>query len=176
MSSFEDSWYKTVKYALGKLPHERPRRWCDLIEVYGIAHVLDDHWVAYEIDMIKGKIVVYDSMSQSNDWVKVASYFQPLSQYIPRLLEKAREIDPSFIVVPYNHVAWPVERCCEDLVQQTGVNDCGILAAKYVESLASHYSVELVNPRKCSKLRRYYSAQLYNAGLSQRGLCAALNM
>lgn len=165
-----------VKYVLGELPLERPLRWCDASEIYGIAHVLTNHWVAYEINMLDGKIYVFDSLWNSAGWEQVASYFKPLSEAIPKLLIKAKERDPTFQLLEYDHVDWPVVSCSEVLHRQTGVNDCGILAAKYVESLASNYPLWKVMPRKCSSLRRYYCGQLYNAGKRVEGVDDPLNM
>lgn len=97
-SSFEDASGLMLGYVLGIYPLERPLRWCDALEIYGIAHINFNHWVAYEIDMLSEKIIVFDSMSDSNDWPCTAGQFKQLGHFIPRLLKKAREIDPNFII------------------------------------------------------------------------------
>lgn len=165
-----------VKYVLGELPLERPLHWCDASEIYGIAHLPTNHWVAYEINMLDGKIYVFDSLWRADNWEYVASCFRPLSQSIPKLLLLAKERDPTFVVPEYDHVDWPVVSASADIHHQIGLNDCGILAAKYVESLASDYPLVKVMPRKCLSLRRYYCGQLYNAGKCLEAVDDPLNM
>lgn len=183
--SFQKASGLMLGYLLGLYPLERPLRWCDALEIYGIAHINFNHLVSYEIDMLSEKIIVYDSMSDSNDWPHTAGQLKQLGRFIPHLLKKAREVDPNF-VIEVSVDEWPVVQCTDIIKQQTGPNECGIHAIKYIECLASGALVQSVDPDKCSKLRRYYCGQLYNAGVSKIGICkpgvskvgisAALNM
>ncbi|KAL8535914.1 hypothetical protein ACS0TY_011532 [Phlomoides rotata] len=59
-----------MKYVNGDLPHERSNMpWSFMDKVYGIAHVNTNHWVLYQTEPCRGRMIVYDSMSRKEkDW------------------------------------------------------------------------------------------------------------
>lgn len=75
MSPFPEAGRVAMQYLLGHYPVDGPVSWNDVEEIYGIAHVLNDHWVAYAIDLLEERIVVYDSLSETNNWEAVAAEF-----------------------------------------------------------------------------------------------------
>lgn len=157
-----------MRYVIGELPREGALPWCDAVEVFGIAHVCKKHWVAYEIDLLAENITVYDSLSRFYEWPKVKEHFLPLSKFVPRLLKEARELYPTrFRDISLDE--WPVLQPTELPQEQTGINDCGILAMKYLECLTSGYPVGLINPDYSSNFRRYFCAQIYDVGHADEG-------
>lgn len=153
-----------MQYVIGELPLEGALPWCDAVEVFGIAHVLGEHWVAYNIDLFAENITVYDSLSRFNKWPTVKAHFLPLSKFVPRLLKQARELYPTrFRGISLDE--WPVIQPTDLPQEQTGFNDCGILAVKYLECLTSGYPVGLINPNYCLN----FCAQLYDAGHADEG-------
>lgn len=152
-----------MKYVIGKYPIEGSLLWCDAMEVYGTAHVCGNHWVAYAINLIDQTITVYDSMSKVHCWEAIKTEFKPISRYVPRLLKLAREFNKGFERFA-DFTEWPVVASKIPPPQQEGISNCGIMAVKFIECLACSFPMQKIDASKCSKMRLYYCAQLFNAG------------
>lgn len=169
-NNFDASRSLLLRYVEGELPLEGSLPWCHAREVYGIAHVCGNHWVAYTIDLVRERIVVYDSLAEVNCWQRMKSQFIPLAQFVPRLLMFARNYNAGFSRFK-NLSEWPVVASVPP-PQQEGTRDCAIMAMKFIECLASDYAIDKIQASKCSRMRLYYCAQLFNAGMSSNGICS----
>ncbi|KAH6771344.1 hypothetical protein C2S52_016147 [Perilla frutescens var. hirtella] len=71
------------KYVHSHLPRERGVAWKEVGNIYGVAHVLKSHWVAYGINLDDETITVYDSLSRLHSWNSMKKHFESMSRFIP---------------------------------------------------------------------------------------------
>lgn len=162
---FEAVSDKVLPYVRGYHPIEGALSWISADRIFGVAHVCGGHWVLYEVQLEQQQIMVYNSLSKTQDWNYVSRHFKNVSRAIPILCKMERvwelknietPLRDRFKVVSYKHPP-----------QQTNCYDCGILVVKFMECLAAGLPLDYIHPERCGIYRRSYCAKLYEYGRAQ---------
>ncbi|KAL8506687.1 hypothetical protein ACS0TY_017546 [Phlomoides rotata] len=122
-----------MQYVNGELPLERPEMsWSLVCKVYGIAHVNNNHWVLYQIDILPRHVIVYDSMSRNEkSWQEdMKTRFQNLLMMLPSLFKDAREQNEINRRLASEEREWTIE-CFADCPQQMNCHDWGVFCVKF---------------------------------------------
>ncbi|GAY44391.1 hypothetical protein CUMW_081820, partial [Citrus unshiu] len=97
---------------------------------------MNDHWVLGVVDILGGKISIYDSMIDlTKDSVLVRQLLH-VADMIPLVLQKIayHETHPDCSEV-ISKIPWPIVRV-RDIPQQKSGGDCGAFLLRYLEVLA----------------------------------------
>lgn len=155
----EEALNTVVRYMEGSLPKERQIAWRNVKRIYGIAHVNETHWVAYEVDFMGEFIKVYDSLSESTRWDSVAGCFHRMLIFLPWACKKLGIRHPE--ALDSGSDKWSILNH-PNIPQQVNGYDCGIMAMKFIECLASGQSMLSIEPLKCGRYRDAYCSQLWD--------------
>lgn len=154
---YEKSVKVMLQYVNGALPQEDGRPWAEVEHVYGIAHVLTNHWVAYDINMKEKRVTVYDSMSKVNGWTSVHKEFEKLCKFIPWILNVAAAGNVTGEKWEYNK--WELVQYRHP-PQQVNSNDCGVMAIKYLECLITANPVDIITPKWSTVFKTAYCVEV----------------
>ncbi|KAH6832014.1 hypothetical protein C2S53_000175 [Perilla frutescens var. hirtella] len=162
LEDFESTSTLLLKYVHGELPLQHRMPWNLVDRVYGIAHVLENHWVAYQIDLQKKTIRVMDSLHSKRYWKKILPQFKTLSKFIPWLCRRGLLWTRKGVAEDLSE-EWPVV-LYHGTPKQTNGSDCGIIAVKFIECKVSDNPLDLIVLSKCGDFCQSYCAQLFNYG------------
>ncbi|KAH6787879.1 hypothetical protein C2S52_007431 [Perilla frutescens var. hirtella] len=157
--SFLSGW--AVWDALGT-PREGGLPWVEARQVIGVANVNKNHWVCYAICFESQIVTIYDSMRGSNNWATIVGHFEHMVRYVPWLCHHAGIWEQKNMSGELRDV-WEIVSGA-DAPQQANNYDCGIMAVKYMNCLASNQDISSVDPRRCGIFPRSYCAQLFKLG------------
>ncbi|KAH6775102.1 hypothetical protein C2S52_012663 [Perilla frutescens var. hirtella] len=160
---FEKTWSSMMQYVNGNWPREGGLRWVEARQVIGVANVSGNHWVCYAICFDSQTVTIYDSQRGDRNWPTIARHFDNMSRYIPWICANAGIWAKKKMGADLREVFEVVS--VVEAPQQIGNHDCGIMAVKFMECLASNHDMTSLDPARCGIFRRIYCAQLYELGL-----------
>lgn len=137
-------------------------QWAHVDRVFGIGHVRGNHWVAYEAKLMEQCIVVYDSMSEHPLRDIVIQSFQQVARAIPAMCATAKVWTRKGWDEGQLKESWEI-MYDDNTPQQTNGYDCGIMAVKFIECLATGNSMQLIEPDRCGMYRKIYCSELFKS-------------
>ncbi|GAY35381.1 hypothetical protein CUMW_015970 [Citrus unshiu] len=122
-----------IDYANGaKLDCATP--WKNVSTVY-LPIFINDHWILDVVDILGGKISIYDSMIDLTKDSVLVRQLLPVADMIHLVLQKIayHETHPDCSEVILK-IPWPIVRVCDSPQQKSG-GDCGAFLLRYLEIL-----------------------------------------
>lgn len=156
---FSEAHATMSKYVKGIHPLEGGYPWFSVDHIYGLAHVLKCHWVAYDIDIKERRITVYDSRSKKKYWSRIKAEFSNVSRFIPWVLNLHAAGDELGARLPYQ--PWEIVQF-QHPPQQDNDHDCGVMAIKFLECLVSGNPVGIIDPLQTWEYRKTFCVELFN--------------
>jgi len=128
----------------------------DVDDLFLCHHVNGDHWVALRIELLKGKIHVYDSICTHVSDKEMKEACRPFMRMIPALLNKmvpAKTRTKSGKQFGYiRHKKIP---------QNENPGDCGVYSLMYIECLALGRNFDGLNDQIITQLRLKLVGDIY---------------
>ncbi|KAH6800232.1 hypothetical protein C2S52_000696 [Perilla frutescens var. hirtella] len=164
-SDFDANAIVLQKYVHGQLPRERGVAWKEVDNIYGVAHILKSHWVAYEINLDDETITVYDSLSRGYDWNPMKKYTENMSRFLPWLCKT------NGVFTASSKTEWDVISC-QNSPQQANCHDCGVMALTYIKCLVSNTPMCMIKPRNGPIIHERSCAELFHCSEVVGGLAS----
>ncbi|KAH6783956.1 hypothetical protein C2S52_008915 [Perilla frutescens var. hirtella] len=152
--------HRMMPYVCGQMPSNGAVAWKDVDNIYGVGHVLTNHWVCYAVSIPQQKITVYDSLSNVNEWNNIKEPFMRFAKNLIYLCQKGDVFISCENCLPLRQ-EWDIEYCTET-PQQTNNHDCGIMALKFLECMVSGRKVNNIDPERCGIFRHDYCDKIMN--------------
>ncbi|VVB10786.1 unnamed protein product [Arabis nemorensis] len=135
------------------------KKWLhDVDHMYACHCINGNHWVAFDIDIGKENIHVYDNiLNLVEDDKVIRNECRPFAMMVPAILNAMvptcvrKRSDKQFAV-----------RRLRNVSQNEKPGDCGVYAIKYIECLAIGCTFEGVNDRNIPQLRKKLAAAIYD--------------
>ncbi|KAH6794486.1 hypothetical protein C2S52_004963 [Perilla frutescens var. hirtella] len=159
---YNNTWESMMHYVNGVWPREYGLPWVEARQVLGVANVNKNHWMCYAICFESQTVTIYDSARGNTSWGSIAGHFLHMSRYMPWLCSHVGIWEQKKMGCELRDV-WEIISA-PDAPQQGNNHDCGIMAVKYIECLASNQDISSVDPERCGIWRRSYCAQLFELG------------
>lgn len=136
------------------------QKWVDDVDILYLTHNIDNaHWVALEVDLLKRRIKVYDSiLSPADKDADVFNSCKPYTRMIPHLLYALAPDDDK---PKMGCLAFSIYRL-RSTPQNLQVGDCGVYALKYIECLALGITFDGLNDGAMPELRLKLGAEVFD--------------
>lgn len=149
-----------TSYVEGKEPLERQVRWREVGQLVGIAGITDSEWVAYRVDLVAGKIVVYNTHEKATEWGDLKEHFVHMSRFLPWICGKMGVLRKREEHLQRTE-SWNI--CLNNTTpQQLRGNDSGIMAIKIMDCIARGIEVTTVDPGRTISYRKEVCTDLWN--------------
>ncbi|CAH2071294.1 unnamed protein product [Thlaspi arvense] len=131
------------------------KKWItDVDHVFACHFINDNHWIALDIDLVKEKINVYDSIiTMVMDDKDILNFCRPFTRMIPAMLNamipSRKKSDKQFLA-----------KRLKSIPQNNDPGDCGVYTLKYIECLALGCSFDGLSDRNIQALRHKLAAEI----------------
>lgn len=160
---FKGTPYERLVHGLEPKDQQTNMKWIEDVDHLYIVHQIGgNHWVALDVDLIRGHIDCYDSIvghHTKESELSVLEACRPFTRMIPQMMN---EIIPPAIYSPRFEQFSFRRRNKSRVPQNVQVGDCGVYALKFIECLALGVSFVGICDENIQAIRVKMATEIYD--------------
>ncbi|KAG7563950.1 Ulp1 protease family C-terminal catalytic domain [Arabidopsis suecica] len=160
---FKGTAYERLVHGLEPKDQQTNMKWIEDVDHLYIVHQIGgNHWLALDVDLVKGHIDCYDSIvgqHTKESELSVLEACRPFTRMIPKMMN---EIIPPEIYPPRFEQFSFRRRNKSRVPQNSQVGDCGVYALKFIECLALGVSFVGICDENIQAIRVKMATEIYD--------------